>query len=235
MRIEFGPLIPATFIQRDNRFRVQIQINGHQAAAHLANSGRLGELLVPGRRVWVARADLGRNHRRRTAYDLKLVEFACHLVCVDSRVPTQLVAEALQHAQLTGFEEYSTVQPEVRLGESRLDFRLDAGSEPSPCWIEVKSATLVEAGTARFPDAPTLRGQRHVRELVQAAENGDRAAVLFVVQREDALRFAPHDEADPAFGHVLRQGARAGVEVYAWRCRVSQDAIQLIGTIPVSL
>ena len=234
MRIEFGPLIPGTFIQRDNRFRVQIQISGQQAAAHLANSGRLGELLVPGHKVWLARADRS-NHRRRTAYDLVLIESAGRLVSVDARVPTQLVEGALRHAQLAGFEEYPTVQREVRLGKSRLDFRLDAGSEQPPCWIEVKSATLVEAGVARFPDAPTLRGQRHVRELVQAVENGDRAAVLFIVQREDASHFAPHDEADPAFGRVLRQSARAGVAVYAWRCRVSHKAIQLIGTIPVRL
>ena len=235
MQVRFGPLIPGTFVRRDNRFRVQIQIKGHKEAAHLANSGRLGELLVPGRKVWLARADLRRNPRRRTAYDLALVEFACRLVSVDARVPAQLVAQALHHAQLTGFDDYSTVRREVRLGESRLDFRLDAGTERSPCWLEVKSVTLVEEGVARFPDAPTLRGQRHVRELMHAAKNGDRAAVLFVVQRDDARRFAPHDEADPAFGQALRHSVRAGVEVYAWRCRVSQEAIQLIGTIPVLL
>jgi sugar fermentation stimulation protein A len=104
-----------------------------------------------------------------------------------------------------------------------------------PCWIEVKSVTLVQQGVARFPDAPTLRGQRHVRELMRAVQEGQRAAVVFVVQREDAERLVPHDENDPAFGRALRQAARAGVEVYAWRCRVGLDAIQLADAIPVQL
>ncbi len=97
--------------------------------------------------------------------------------------------------------------------------------------------TLVdpETATAHFPDAPTLRGQRHVNELVRAAENGDRAAVLFVVQRDDATRFQPYGGTDPAFGHALHQAAQAGVEVYAWRCHVSREAIRLVDPIPVML
>ncbi len=95
--------------------------------------------------------------------------------------------------------------------------------------------TLVENGTARFPDAPTLRGQRHVRELLRATTQGERAAVIFVVQRDDAGRFAPHDQADPAFAAALRQTVQAGVEVHAWRCRVSHETIQLSAAIPVVL
>lgn len=233
--IRFDPLIPATFARRDNRFRVQVQIKGRVEAAHLPNSGRLGELLVPGHKVWLAPADARRRSQRRTAYDLTLVEFAGRLVSVDARLPGRLLAEALRHGQFAGFKDYTTVRREVRLGKSRLDFRLEAESERPPCWIEVKSVTLVEKGTARFPDAPTTRGQRHLRELICAVEKGNRAAVAFVVQREDAERFAPHDQADPAFGHILRQAVRAGVEVYAWRCRVSREAIQLLDTIPVLL
>jgi sugar fermentation stimulation protein A len=206
-------------------------------AAHLPNSGRLGELLVPGQKVWLAPVDLRRSPARRTAYDLALVAFAGRLVSVDARLPGRLVAKALRHGQLTGFECYTTVQSEVRLGESRLDFRLDAGPELPPCWIEVKSVTLVDPSTdtARFPDAPTLRGQRHVRELVEAVGKGDLAAVVFVVQRDDARKFAPHDQADPTFGQVLRQAAQAGVEIQAWRCQVSLKAIQLCEPIPVVL
>lgn len=235
MKVRFGALVPGTFVRRDNRFRVQVQLQGRVEAAHLPNSGRLGELLVPGRKVWLAPADLRHSPARRTAYDLALVEFAGRLVSVDARLPGRLVAQALRHGQLPGFESYTTVQAEVRLGESRLDFRLTAGTETPPCWIEVKSVTLIDPGadTARFPDAPTLRGQRHLRELVKAVEKGDRAAVIFVVQRDDARRFAPHDKADPAFGQILRQAARAGVEIQAWRCQVNLKAIQLFDTIPV--
>jgi sugar fermentation stimulation protein A len=233
--VRFNPLIPGIFVHRDNRFRVQVEVRGRVEAAHLPNSGRLSELLVPGHEVWLAPADLHRNPQRRTAYDLVLVQFAGRLVSVDARLPEKLVAEALRHGQLTGFEGYTTIQSEVRLSDSRLDFRLDAESADPPCWIEVKSVTLVDNGTARFPDAPTLRGQRHLGELLAAVQRGDRAAAVFVVQRDDAQRFAPHDEADQDFGQILRMAAHAGVEVHAWRCRVSTEAIQLLEAISVIL
>jgi sugar fermentation stimulation protein A len=223
------------FQRRDNRFRVQIQVAGNIEAAHLPNSGRLGELLVPGRGVWLAPADLVRKPQRRTAYDLALVEYADRLVSVDARLPGRLIAHALQNGLLTGFEDYTDVRREVRLGESRLDFRLDARDAESPCWIEVKSVTLVEERTARFPDAPTLRGQRHLRELTGAVEDGDRGAVVFVVQRDDAESFVPHKEADPAFAEALRGAAEVGVEIYAWRCNISLVGIGLIDAIPVIL
>ena len=232
-QIRFGSLVPATFVRRDNRFRVQVRVTGRVEAAHLPNSGRLGELLVPGHAVWLAPADLRRKPQRRMAYDLALVEFAGRLVSVDARLPGRLVEEALRHGQLAGFERYTTLRREVRLGESRLDFRLEAEPDEPPCWIEVKSVTLVEDGTALFPDAPTLRGQRHVRELMGAVAHGDRAAVVFIVQRDDAARFRPHDAADPALGQALREAARAGVEVYAWRCRVSREALGLAERILV--
>jgi sugar fermentation stimulation protein A len=233
--VKFGALVPATFVRRDNRFRVQAQVGERIEAAHLPNSGRLGELLTPGRKVWLAPADLQRNPQRRTAYDLALVEFAGRLVSVNARLPGELVDAALRQGRLSGFESYTTVRREVRLGESRLDFYLAAEPDQSPCWVEVKSVTLVTRGTARFPDAPTLRGQRHVRELARVVEQGARAAVVFVVQRDDATQLRPHDEADPAFGRALRHAARAGVEVHAWRCRVSQEEIQLSAAIPVRL
>jgi sugar fermentation stimulation protein A len=231
--IIFGPLIPAAFLRRLNRFRVEIEFEGQVTSAHLPNSGRLGELLVPGQKVWLAPADLGRNPQRRTLYDMALAEYKSNLVSVDARLPGHLIAKALENGRLPEFECYTSVKREVRLGESRLDFRLAADDEQKPCWIEVKSVTLVEGGTARFPDAPTSRGQRHVRELVRAVQQGDRAAVVFVVQRDDARQFEPHDNADPTFGRVLRDAAHAGVEVYAWRCQVSLKGVRLAGNIPV--
>jgi len=233
--MKLKPLIPGIFVRRDNRFRVQVQIDERIQAAHLPNSGRLGELLTPGRQVWLVPADLRRNPQRRTAYDLALVKFAGRLASVDARLPGHLVAEALHEGRLASFEDYSVIRREVKLGESRLDFRLEADPDQPPCWVEVKSVTLVENGVALFPDAPTARGQRHVRELMRAVEQGDRAVVVFVVQRDDATGFAPHDEADPAFGEVLRQAAQAGVGVYAWRCRVGREEIRLMDAIPVVL
>jgi sugar fermentation stimulation protein A len=233
--MEFDNLIPGSFVQRENRFRVQAKIGGSLVAAHLPNSGRLGELLVPGRTVWLAPIDLTHKPHRRTAYDVTLFEYAGQLVSVDARLPNKLVAEALHAKRLSSFREYAGVEQEVTLGDSRIDLRLNGGSGRPVCWIEVKSVTLIEEGIALFPDAPTKRGQRHVRELMDAVAQGERAAVIFVIQRDDARCFSPHDQADPDFGQVLRAAATNGVEVYAWRCQVSLKAIRLEAPVPVLL
>lgn len=207
-----------------------MRIDGEEADAHLPNSGRLTELLTPGRPCWVAPAP---GSHRKTAYDLKLVRYAGVLVSVDARLPNPLLAEALEEKRLSPFRACRDFDREVTLGESRVDFRLLMPG--GTLWIETKSVTLVEDGAARFPDAPTLRGTRHVRELAEVAETGDEAGIVFVVQRPDALRFAPHDSADPAFGDALRAAAAAGVGVYAWTCRVSKQEIAIAEPIPVDL
>jgi len=228
-------LVPGEFVRRDNRFRIQAAISGQSVTAHLPNSGRLGELLVRGRRIWLVPAPQQNNPKRRTFYDVALVEYQGRLVSVDARVPGRLVAGALRHRQLDGFESYTAIRQEVRLGASRLDFRLTDAPAAPPCWLEVKSVTLVEEGVARFPDAPTLRGKRHVYELIKAVSAGDRAAILFIVQRDDAVRFTPHHAADAQFSQALEQAAEAGVEVLAWRCTVRLQSIELDEKIPVDL
>jgi len=162
-----------------------------------------------------------------------LVEYAGVLVSVDARLPNPLFAEALEAGRLVPFQHYVQFEREVRLGDSRLDFRLSAPD--GVYWVEIKSVTLVENGAARFPDAPTARGARHVRELTTAARKGEQAAVVFVVQRPDARCFVPYDSADPAFGAVLREAASAGVGVYAWTCEVNRRAMEIARQIPVDL
>jgi sugar fermentation stimulation protein A len=224
------PLTPGRFVQRDNRFRVTVEVDGERVAAHLPNSGRLTELLTPGRRCWLERFD---SAHRKTNFDLKLMAYAGVLVSVDARLPNPLFAEALAADQLAPFQDCRPVVREVTLGDSRMDFRL--GSASAPTWVEIKSVTLVEGGVARFPDAPTSRGARHVRELTEVVGAGHHAAIVFVVQRPDAERFAPHDGADPAFGAALREAARLGVEVYAWICCVDRRHIEIDRQIPVDL
>ncbi|MFZ2358283.1 MAG: DNA/RNA nuclease SfsA [Anaerolineae bacterium] len=227
------PLQPARFVRRENRFRAIVDCDGELLAAHVPNSGRLGELFTPGAAVWVAPfPDL---IGRKTACHLALVAYAGALVSVDARLPNRLVAEALGAGRLAPLAGYDHVQSEVRVGASRLDFLLSDGPGPSRprCWLEVKSVTLVENGLALFPDAPTTRGVKHLAELAALRRAGDRSAVGFVVQRSDAVRFAPHATADPAFAAALRQAQRAGVEVYAWRCALDYNAIELTDQIPL--
>ncbi len=221
------PLQPARFLERINRFRAAIEIGGRRADAHVPNSGRLSELFTPGAPVWVSRAE---GADRKTAYDLRLVEHAGVLVSIDARLPAPLVAEAWAHQRLPGFARYDMLAREVRIGASRLDLHLARADER--CWIEAKSVTLVEEGIAYFPDAPTSRGVRHLEELIRLRARGDRAAVIFVVQRPDALAFAPHPSADPAFARALAAAAQAGVEIHAFTCRVSRHEIALDHPIP---
>jgi sugar fermentation stimulation protein A len=228
--VKLPPLVRARFVRRDNRFRVTVELAGEPVAAHLPNSGRLPELLTPGRPCWLVEFD---DPRRKTRYDLKLMSYAGTLVSVDARQPNPLLAEAVAARRLEPFREFERFDREVRLGDSRLDFCLEGPG--GVCWVETKSVTLVEDGIARFPDAPTERGTRHVRELMAAVGRGERAAVVFVIQRADAVCFAPHDRADVAFGAALRDAARAGVGVYAWVCEVSLDRMVLSVQAPVEL
>lgn len=222
-------LVRGTFVRRDNRFRATVEIEGRETWAHVPNSGRLQELFRPGRPVWMAPAN---SSGRKTFYDLKLVETNSVLVSVDARLPNPLFAEALSAGNVPGYN-YPTIDAEVSRGNSRLDFRL-SGPEGA-CWVETKSVTLVQAGTALFPDAPTERGRKHLQELIAIQASGIRAAVIFVVQRPDAGRFSPFREADPEFSALLRQAAAAGVDVRAFRCLVLLEEIRISDELAVAL
>lgn len=228
--MKLSSLVAGRFEQRVNRFRVTVTADGHSVDAHLPNSGRLRELLTPGRPCWL---DPRNSPGRKTDYDLKLVEYGDALVSVDARLPNPLFAEALEQGRLDPFRAYQEFDREVSLGRSRLDFRL---MRPGGIlWVETKSVTLVEEGVALFPDAPTARGTRHVEELTRVVSEGARAAIVFIVQRPDARRFTPHDGADPLFGRALRRAAEAGVAVHAWGCKVSEQAITVAEQITADL
>ena len=219
-------------------------------AAHCPNPGRLQELLIPHRGVTVYLSRAGEERfesaasarpPRKTAYTLRLVAHPVEgtLISLDTALPNALVWAALQVRQLPPFAALTALQREVSLPEagggvhrSRFDF---AGIEPAGhrCWIEVKSVSLVEEGVALFPDAVTARGRRHLLELAARVEQGERAAVVFVVQRPDATHVAAHRTADPAFAAALAQVAAAGVELHAWTTTVTLTGAALDRPIPV--
>jgi sugar fermentation stimulation protein A len=209
--------------------------NGGSAAlleAHMADPGRLRELLVPGRRVWLRYA--AGPPTRRTRWSAVLVESpdGSGLVSVDATLPNRLVRAALEAHTLHEFDGWVLERHEVTLGASRIDFvlRRDDGRRLA---LEVKSVTLVEDGVALFPDAVTARGARHVRELAAlAAEPGWDAAILFVVQRPDAERVLAAAAIDPAFAAALAAAKQAGVRVLGRRCNVSLDHLELAAPLP---
>jgi len=228
MRIH-APLVQATFLQRLNRFAVSVRIGQEERRAHLPNSGALGELLIPGAELLLAHRP---GPHRVTDYDLIWVRHNDTWVSVDARLPPRLFIEALSTGKIPAFAGYGRVQGEVRYGDSRLDFLL-TGAEVPGCLTEVKSCTLVEGDIARFPDVPTLRGVRHLRELMAGVEEGLRAAIVFVVQRPDATAFAAHTGHDPLFARTLQEAISLGVEAYAYLCDVNPPEITLTHSIPV--
>ena len=234
--MDLGPdLVEATFLERLNRFAARVKVEEKDTLAHVANSGRMRELFIPGIRVWLKRAP---GSHRRTGYDLSLVDLGSVLVSADARLPNSLVSEALANGKLPQFTEYTQVKPESTYGESRLDFLLQDPSRTratGKCYLETKSVTLVESGVALFPDSPTSRGVKHMRSLVTAVEEGSRAAVIFVIQRGDACRFSPNDAADQEFAVAFRQALAAGVEAYAHNCSVSLREISIGGQIPIHI
>ncbi len=223
-------LVEGRFKARLNRFLALVDINGQEAGVHVANSGRMGELLVPGYRVLLKPQP---GSHRKTAFDLALVDLGFTLASADARLPNALVAEALDQARLPQFADYPDVLREVTYGDSPLDFMLE--SPVGRCYLEAKSVTLVVDGVGLFPDAPTSRGTKHMHSLRKAVEEGHRAAAIFVVQRGDCEAVAPHDEADPVFGAALRESVAAGVEAYAYNCQVTEKSITLCRSVPLRL
>ena len=229
--MRFPPLVEGRFIKRLNRFAALVDVERREYLAHVPNSGRMGELLVPGFRVLLAPAPQGTS--RKTSFDLALVDTGSALSSADARLPNKLVAEALTRKHMPQFVDYPVARGEQVFGESRLDFLLEG--PPGKCYVETKSVTLIENGVGLFPDAPTARGVKHLRSLMAAREAGHEAAVVFVIQRADAEAFTPHDVADPLLGATLREARDAGVAVWAYRCNVTERSIELADAVPVLL
>jgi len=229
MRIR-GKMVTGTFQERPNRFLALVRVNCSIVPCFLPNPGRLHELLMPDVKVILKEAPKG---DRKTPYDLIGVWAKDHKISVDSRVPNQLLLEALRNRELEGFSMYPVVKPEWNFGHTRFDFLLTDGTEK--CLLEAKSCTLVEEGRALFPDAPTERGRRHILDLMKARSKGYRACILFLVQRTDAQGFSPNDAMDPEFGKNLRRAATESVEVYAYSSEFIGDEITLRGKVGVDL
>lgn len=206
-----GSISRGVFLERPNRFLAMVKVSGRVLPSFLPNPGRLYELLVPGVDVFLREVVKG---NRKTDYDLIGVMHKGELVSVDTRVPNRLVFEALKKGELDEFNRYDFVKPEYVYGSSRFDFLLAKDRER--CLLEVKSCTLMRGNVALFPDAPTLRGRRHLMELMEARREGYRTCVLFVVQRANAEVFSSNDEADPRFGEAFRVALDVGVEAYAY-------------------
>lgn len=226
--MRYENILPARFISRPNRFVAHVELNGVDTVCHVKNTGRCRELLLPGAEVYIQRAA---GPARKTAYDLIAVRKGDRLVNIDSQAPNQAFREFVQSgAFMPGL---TLIKPECRFGSSRFDFYLE--SNTARAFVEVKGVTLERSGEVLFPDAPTLRGARHLKELIDCRRQGCAAYAVFVIQMEDVKCFRPNEETDPQFAENLRQAAGAGVQILAYDCTVSPDRMIIAGRVPVLL
>ena len=216
------------FLERPNRFLARVEMEGQEVLCHVKNTGRCRELLNPGAVVYLQKSD---NPNRKTGYDLIAVEKGEMLINMDSQIPNYVAAEWLRKGRL--FPEDANIQMERRYGNSRFDIYAEAGERKA--FLEVKGVTLEVEGQARFPDAPTERGVKHVRELMGCVQEGYEAYLLFVIQMTGIQSFAPNWDTHPAFGSALQEAARAGVQILAYDCQVRPDEIVLDQPVPVLL
>jgi len=223
-------IVEATFIEKINRFVGEVVLEGVPLRCHIPNTGRLAELLLPGTRVLLSDHEGG---ERKYRYSLRMIYKEDRLFSIDSQLPNRLVEEAVGRGLVQELEGYEVVKREYDFGASRLDFRLENPLH-SPCLMEVKGVTLEDRGIASFPDAPTLRGIRHLGELVQARKEGYRAVVFFVIQFEEPRYFTPNFK-DAAFTRALKEAAQGGVEVLAYATRVTPGEVVIVKRIPVFL
>lgn len=222
----------ATFLSRPNRFIAHVNLAGEEVVCHVKNTGRCRELLLPGCTVYLEHSA---NPNRKTAYDLIAVEKITPrgplLINMDAQAPNHLFRE---WAEAGNFRpDLTLLKSEKTFGNSRFDFYWE--SSDSRGFVEVKGCTLEENGICRFPDAPTLRGVKHIHELISAKEQGYETAICIVVQMEGMDHFTPNDETHPAFGDALRQAKNAGVEVIALGTHITPNSMTWGDMIPVKL
>ena len=232
-KVKYKNIKEARFISRPNRFIAKVDIDGEKITVHVKNTGRCRELLVPGCRVFLERAE---NPERKTPYDLIAVEKIREdgkalLINMDSQVVNVAAEEWLKKGEL--FSHSAIIRREVTYENSRFDFYIEDGDEKA--FLEVKGVTLERGGEVLFPDAPTERGVKHLRELCECIKDGYSAYVLFVIQMKGVTHFRPNDEMHRAFGDALREAYRAGVKILAMDCSIEPDSIEIDKEIKVIL
>ena len=226
--MKYSNIEQARFLERPNRFIAYVETDNGREICHVKNTGRCKELLPPGAVVYVERND---NPARKTKLDLIGVKKGSYLINMESQAPNAAVKEWLMEGHL--FSDQAKIYAEKTYGESRFDFYIEDGSRRA--FMEVKGVTLEEDGICRFPDAPTERGIKHIKELVKCMEDGYEAYILFVIQMSPVKYLEPNDVTHKAFGDALREAAKAGVHVMARDCKITIDSMEIMNEVEVRL
>lgn len=224
---DLGELTEAVFIERKNRFAAVVELDGVPLEVHIANTGRMQELLYPQAKVYLKRAN---NPARKTAYDLLLSEYEGHLICLNAHLANDFLAHWLEQGYLAELAAYQEYRREYRYKESRFDFLL--ANEGEKLLLEVKSVNYLVDHTALFPDAPTARGSRHLQELIDWQEEGcGKSMICFVIMGHDADDFAINEVNDPIFADNLRQAQAKGIEVMVYKSRIEKNQVYFAGKL----
>ena len=224
----YSDISEGVFISRPNRFIAEVDVGGKIEICHVKNTGRCKELLLPGVKVYLNRSD---NPARATKYDLVAIHKGNRLVNMDSQAPNTVFLEHLRSGRY--ISGVTHIKPEAKYGGSRFDFYTEAGRRK--IFIEVKGVTLEEDGVAMFPDAPTERGVKHLKELASCINEGYEAQIVFVIQMRGVRYFSPNTKMHPAFGETLAAAEAAGVKVVALDCEVWPDGFCIGNPVAVKL
>lgn len=226
--MKYKNIVEGRFVERPNRFIAKVNIDGKCETVHVKNTGRCKELLTENARVYLAVSD---NPLRKTKYDLIAVWKNETLVNMDSQIPNDVAEEYLKSGTI--FSENAVIKRETKYGESRFDFYIEDGGKRA--FLEVKGVTLEQNGIARFPDAPTVRGTKHINELIKCQKEGFDAYILFIIQMKGIKYLEPNFATDPAFSETLKAAKESGVKILAVDCIVTPDSITFDKEISVKI
>lgn len=227
------PLIEATILKRYKRFLSDIELStGEVICAHVPNTGSMTSCWEKGWKVYLSESD---NPKRKLKYTLELTDNGESLISVNTSLTNKIVMEALETKAIEEVSDYEQIKAEKKVLDSRIDFYLTSDGKPD-LYLEVKNVTLkTDQDLVQFPDAVSTRGQKHLKDLIELKKQGNRAVMLYVVNREDAKMFTPADHIDPEYGKLLREANAAGVEILAYQSKLSPNEIKLSNKIPIGL
>ncbi len=226
------PLKTAVLKKRYKRFLADIELEGEFLTVHVPNTGSMQSCWEP---EWKCAVSVSENPARKMPHTLELIHNGETWIGVNTGNANKLVKEWLNGNLIPELQGYTMIQPEKKIGDSRVDFYLEGHPTLPPCYVEVKNVTLKLEGVAQFPDSVSERGQKHLRELMKLKEAGLRAAMLYVVQREDVQSFRPAVSLDPVYGELLKKAHAAGVEIFVYQCRMDLEELNLGKSLPFSL
>jgi len=224
--MQYENILQGKFIARPNRFIAHVEINGNMEICHVKNTGRCKELLIPGVTVFVQESD---NPNRKTKFSLISVIKGDRIINMDSQVPNKVVHEWILKGNL--FTDVTLIKPETTYNKSRFDFYIE--TKNIKAFIEVKGVTLEDQGIVRFPDAPTERGVKHIRELCDCIKDGYESYIIFVIQMKNVTHFEPNVETHKEFAEALKEAKKQGVHIIAVDCKVNENSIDIVDYVKV--